>query len=155
MNVPILSFVINCPRTLNHAPHHWAAKARLRRSLYEAVLEAKHQDPRWRAAVLHPLLDADRRKRRVVFTRGIGIADNAPTARRRGKHPVHVADVDGLAGGLKPCLDVLILDKPRRHGHGFLIDDSPQFVVVEYVQDASVEGGMLRVEVFECEEVTP
>lgn len=151
---PILSFTIDCPRTLNHAPRHWGAKARLRSSLYMAVLVAKQKDPHWRAAVLHPTLPEDQKKRRVVFTRGVGIADNAPTAKRRGKHPVHVADVDGLAGGLKPCLDVLLLDKPRRHGHGFLVDDSPSFCVVEYRQDGTVDAGKLRVDLYECE-VTP
>jgi len=146
---PILSFTIRCPRSLNHAPRHWAARARLRRSIYVEVLVAMQKDPRWRAAVLHPLLDSDRRKRKVVFTRGVGIARNKSG---RGAHPTHVLDEDNFRGGLKSLVDTLLTDKPRRPGHGLLIDDSPAFLVSEYKQDASVEGGFLRVDVFE---VTP
>lgn len=148
MQAPILTFVIDCPRSENHGPSHWAAKKRQRRALYLAVLVAVQADPRWRAAVLHPLVDADRRKRRVVFTRGVGMA---PNKSGKGKHPTNVADKGRYIAGLARLLDVLLCDKPRRPGLGFLVDDSPAFLEDEYVQDASVDPGKLRVELFECD----
>ena len=149
---PILAFFIDCPRSGNSSLRtHWAARKRQRRALYLAVLVAVQKDPRWRAAVLHPTLDADRRRRRVVFTRGVGVA---PNKSGKGKHPTHVLDADNFRGALKSLTDVLLMDKPRRPGLGFLVDDSSTWLDDEYVQDASgaVAPGRLLVEVFE---VTP
>ena len=151
MQAPILTFTVDCPRSENHGPRHWAAKKRQRRALYLAVLVAVQADPRWRAAVLHPLVDADRRKRRVVFTRGVGMMIIG-----KRKVPTNTSDRTNFAAGLKRLLDVLLCDKPRRPGLGFLVDDSPTWLDDAYEQDATgmVQPGKLLVEIFECE-VTP
>lgn len=152
MTASILSFTIRCPRSQNTSKRqHWATRHRARRAMYVEVMVAMQKDPRWRAAVIHPTLASDRRKRRVVFTRGIGIAKNASG---RGSHPTYVADKIRYAASLEHVLDVLCMDRPRRRGLGVLVDDAPQWLDDVYEQNESVEPGMLRVDVHECE-VTP
>lgn len=149
---PLISFTIDCPRSGNSLLRsHWGSRGHARKVIYESVLCAVRQCTRWESATLHPTLPGVRR--RVVFTRGVGIVQNAPTAKRSGSHPTNFADHDGMVSGLKYVLDSLLLWKLHRPGVGLLYDDAPEWLVSEYLQDDSgaVPAGKLLIEIFECE----
>jgi len=147
MTAPILSFVIPAPasgnaqkRASRNPRAQWAAEKRLRRLVYAQCLIAMRLCPRWERAVLHPGFALPRR---LKLTRGAGPGTG-----------VTRYDDDRFREGCAVVLDVLQVDRARRPGLGIIFTDGPKWLTAEFAQDASVEPGMLRIDVHECE-VTP
>lgn len=124
---------------------HWAARSRLRRSIYVHVLAAAQAWPRYERAVQHPALPPERRVVRFLRRAGPG------TGVRR-------FDAANFAGGAcKLVLDVLKPDSGRNRGIGVIHEDSRLWVREEYVEgpDVDVPVGKLAVEVYAVPDSDP
>ena len=124
---------------------HWAARLRVRKSLYAHMLVAMRAWPRYERAVQHSLLPPERRAVRFLRRAGPG------TGVRR-------FDSSNFSGGAcKLALDVLKPDSGRNRGLGVIHEDSRLWVREEYVEspDADVPVGKLGIEVYSVADDEP
>lgn len=123
---------------------HWAAKKRLRRTLYAHLFVSLRTHRRWERFVFHPGMPELARRRRVVLSRRAGPGTG-----------VKRYDDNRWREGCGVVLDVIQVDRAKRPGLGIIYSDAIDWVDDRYVQSADVAAlGVLTVDVYECE-VTP
>lgn len=153
----LVTLTVRCPEPQRHgatgqrSPWLWAVKRRERQRVLADLDAQLRAILGWQRLVL-----TKPTKRRVTFTRGLGVSFEVGIPRySNGKLPARrrffrAYDLGNYLAALKQVEDVMQRPRERRPGLGLLWDDNPKWMQAEYRQEkGDVAPGMLRIDVWE------